>query len=191
MNWSWTTLSWSLLVLLLLVAAGWYLSYTAARVDRLHHRVESARAVLETQLARRSAAAAGLAASGLLDPASALLLADAASAAQDAGEDQGEREIAESELTEALGVVLDADVVAQLAAVPAGRTLLHELASACTRAALARRFLNDAVAQALRMRRKRVVRLARLAGRADPPATVEFDDTVPSALGNRSAVVEG
>jgi hypothetical protein len=38
------------------------------------------------------------------------------------------------------------------------------------------------VAQAQRVRRKRVVRWARLAGRADLPRMVELDDSSPSAL---------
>ena len=51
------------------------------------------------------------------------------------------------------------------------------------RVQLARRFHNDAVAQALRVRRKRVVRWARLAGHASLPVMVEIDDSVPPGLG--------
>src|SRR5258706_10679769 len=47
----------ALIVVLLLLAIGWYLSYLAARLDRLHHRVESSRAALEARLARRAAVA--------------------------------------------------------------------------------------------------------------------------------------
>ena len=49
------------------------------------------------------------------------------------------------------------------------------------RVQLARRFHNDAVTDVRRVRRKTVVRLFRLAGHADLPATVEFDDELPPA----------
>ncbi len=44
---------------------------------------------------------------------------------------------------------------------------------------LARRFHNEAVKEVQRVRTKRVVGLFRLAGHADLPQTVEFDDTLP------------
>ena len=49
-----------LALLALLLVLGWYLSYSAARLDRLHHRVETTRAALDAQLARRAAAAVEL-----------------------------------------------------------------------------------------------------------------------------------
>ena len=64
----------------------------------------------------------------------------------------------------------------------AGRELLRELAAACLRVQLSRRFLNDVVRAARVVRRKMVVRYLRLAGHADWPATVEFDDTPPETL---------
>jgi hypothetical protein len=48
---------------------------------------------------------------------------------------------------------------------------------------LARRFHNEAVAQAQRMRRGWAVRTLRLAGRAPMPQTLELDDAWPAALG--------
>ncbi len=61
--------------------------------------------------------------------------------------------------------------------------MLVGLRQACERVELARRFHNDAVAQAQRVRRKRVVRWARLAGHAWMPVTFEIDDAMPSGLG--------
>jgi hypothetical protein len=52
---------------------------------------------------------------------------------------------------------------------------------------MARRFYNDAVAAAQRVRRKRVVRWARLAGRAGMPPMVEIDDSVPAGLADPAA----
>ena len=65
-------------VVVLLIAVAWYLSYSAARLDRLHAKVEGAMSALDAQLIRRAEAALELANSGVLDPASALLIADAA-----------------------------------------------------------------------------------------------------------------
>jgi len=48
----------SLLILILIVAFfAWYLSYSATRLDRLHHRVETSWANLDSLLQRRAAIA--------------------------------------------------------------------------------------------------------------------------------------
>ena len=56
---------------------GVYVSWRAGRIDRLHARVEMARTALDVTLLRRSSVALELATSGLLDPATSLLLASA------------------------------------------------------------------------------------------------------------------
>ena len=70
---------WTIVVLavLVLVLFGFWVSWRASRLDRLHNRVESARTALDLALVRRSSAAADLASSGMIDPATSLLLADA------------------------------------------------------------------------------------------------------------------
>ena len=173
-----------LAVVVVLLAAGWYLSFSAARLDRLHARVELHRSGLDAVLARRAGLAATLAGAGVLDPASALLLADAAAAARQAGEDGDApaREAAESALSQALRAALDDDGVAEVRDVPAGAALAAELAAACRQAELARRFHNDAVRAVTAVRRQRLVRWAHLAGRAALPGTVELDDAPPPAL---------
>src|SRR5208283_1939895 len=50
----------------------------AGRLDRMHTRLEAAHAALDVTLVRRSSVALELASSGLLDPATSLLLAEAA-----------------------------------------------------------------------------------------------------------------
>ena len=70
--------SWVFGVLFVLVLAAWYLSYTAARLDRLHVRLSGTLAALDARLVRRAEAAVELANSGLLDGATSLLLANAA-----------------------------------------------------------------------------------------------------------------
>jgi hypothetical protein len=56
---------------------GVYVSWRAGRIDRLHARVDMARVALDVALLRRSSVAQELATSGLLDPATSLLLAEA------------------------------------------------------------------------------------------------------------------
>jgi hypothetical protein len=188
------TLTWVLTVFAVLLLLGWYLSVSASRLDRLHHRVETLRAALDAQLARRAAAA--VEAAPLLDPATGLLVADAAAQALAAGETRAETsetewieaagpaEEIENDLTRALHVAFgDPAEVADLRdAAPLAAQSLELLTQACTRVQLARRFHNDAVAAAVRVRRKPVVRWARLAGHAPPPAMVEIDDSVPPGL---------
>ncbi len=184
-----------LLLVVALVAIGWYLSYTAARLDRLHARAHGTLAQLDAQLVRRAEAGLELANSSALDPASSLLLASAASEALEASNsDEAEwtagRAAAESDLTQALNLVLGPPVGTELAdgdaLVPGGDALvsggdaLVPLRQAAQRTRLARRFHNDAVTDVQRVRGKRVVRWFRLAGRAPLPQTVEFDDEVPA-----------
>jgi hypothetical protein len=203
--------TWLLVVLLVAVIA-WYLSFSASRLDRLHHRVEGARSALDAQLVRRAEAALELATSGALDPASGLLVAGAAAEALAAGEADDDahpgagralnahppsahfsnghaanghsrdREQAESDLSRALQAALDDEVLTALAVHEVGQRLLDRIAAACRRVQLARRFHNDAVTAAARVRGKRVVRLARLAGRAPAPRTFEMDDDLPAGL---------
>lgn len=221
MTWSET----AVLVIALLALAAWSVWLSASRLDRLHRKVVASRLALDSQLVRRSAAAADLAASGALDPVSSVLVAEAAHEASVA-EDRGGRELlvavpdladlvaetrqdtadhrapsrkgvsralgtglgddraqAESFLSAALRTVLeDASEVDELYLSPDGAALLESLAAAWYRVQLARRFHNEAVAQAQRVRSKTIVRAIRLAGHAAMPHTVELDDSWPPAL---------
>ena len=159
----------------------WYLTFSATRLDRLHARLEGARSALDAQLVRRASVSLQIAVSGRLDPASGLLLADAAHEAREAG--AADREQAESDLTRALHAAFaEPGSIEPFESDAAGRELLHELSAACLRVQLSRRFLNDVVRAARVVRRKMVVRYLRLAGHADWPATAEFDDTPPETL---------
>ena len=73
-----------------------YISWRASRLYGLHNRAEVARTALDLALVRRAAAASELASSGLLDPATSLLLADAVRRVREVG--QAERDLAESDL---------------------------------------------------------------------------------------------
>jgi hypothetical protein len=174
-------LSWVVAGVAVAVLIAWYLSYGAARLDRLHARVEGALSALDAQLVRRAEATLELANSGSLDPASALILAGAASDSLEAdGEAQTIREAIESDLTRALELSLGEESVRQLRDDPAvGAPALKRVAAANQRVQLARRFHNDAVTDVRRVRRKPGVRLLRLAGHAELPQTFEIDDELP------------
>ena len=174
-------LEWAVLLVTVVVLIGWYLSYSAARLDRLHARVEGSLSALDAQLVRRAEATLELAGAGLLDPASSMLLAAAASEALDAADEHhAGREALESDLTRALELALSPEALAGLhSSGPVAEGTLHRLATANQRVQLARRFHNDAVTDVRRVRRKRTVRLFRLAGHAEMPRTFEIDDEVP------------
>jgi hypothetical protein len=168
-------------VALAVVVIGLYLSWTAGRLDRLHARIDAARAGLDAQLLRRSATTLELATSTRLDPASSIVLYQAAHAARTADEEQ--REVAESELSQALRAVFgEPEQVEELRAVVGGEDIVADLASAARRVPMARTFHNDSVRAARAVRRHRVVRLFRLAGHAPFPLTFEMDDEAPTAL---------
>ncbi len=174
-------MEWIVPILVIILLLGTYLSWTAGRLDRLHWRVKTSRAVLDAQLLRRSGAALDLAGGGLLDPASAVLVADAASRARTVEDD--EREQAESDLTEALGAALaDPDHTHSLRSRPWAGAALDELSTACRQASQARRFHNDTVRAVRRLRHKALVRWLGLAGHAPLPETVELDDELPRGL---------
>lgn len=180
-----------LLVLLVIVGVVLYLSQTAARLDRLHHRVDTSLTALQGQFMDRANEVLSLASSGRLDPALSLLLADAADAALAQGRAAGDtfdlpRCAAESALTKALDAALaDPEVVAELQSQPDGEQTVADLGAAVQKAAWSRRFHNDAVRSCLAVRKQRLVRLFRLAGSAPLPRTVELDDEVPAPLRSR------
>lgn len=183
---------WLAVVVCVLLVLAWYLSYSAARLDRLHAKVEGALSALDAHVIRRAEASLELANSGALDPASGVLIAGAASQSLERhnartfetdlleGQHFAGREAVESELSEVLHAALSPAVLRDIEAKggPAAATL-ERVRHAGLRVQLARRFHNDAVKEVQRVRTKRVVRLFRLAGHAALPQTVEFDDTLP------------
>lgn len=177
-----TTLIW---IAVALVLVGVYLSWTAGRLDRLHSRIDAARAALDAQLLRRASVAQELGTAGVLDPAASIVLYQAAHAARQAEEEQ--REVAESELSQALRAVFtEGPQVEAVREAPGGEESLEELAQAVRRVPMARRFHNDAVRAARAVRRHRVVRWFRLAGHAPFPLAFEMDDEPPVALADRT-----
>jgi hypothetical protein len=151
---------------ILFVLGVMYATWAASRLDRLHARLDAAAAALDAQLRVRADAAEVFAAS--LPPELGTSLAAAVATARSAGRLDGTREVAESALTRALRHAVDGW--------DPDREPLHQLVDADTRASFARRFHNDAVRDALVVRRRWVVRLLHLAGHAPLPTYFEMDD---------------
>jgi hypothetical protein len=171
----------ALWIIVALIVIGIYLSWLAGRLDRLHVRVEKAWSQLDAQLVRRSSVVVELAGAGVLDPATAVLLLGAARDARDT-EEEG-RELAESDLSRALRAAFDdPDQARELRDSAVAGDLVTELAAAVGRVRLARRFHNEAVRVTQLLRRRRLVRYFRLAGRAALPMPFEMDDEPPAAL---------
>ncbi len=170
---TWVVEVWAAVVVMVLVTAAWC-SWTATRLDRLHLRCEGARSALRAHLLERSAAALELAAGGLSDPASALVLLDAASSAREAESRAGDGDnvwLTESVLTQALHVV----------ELPSAdeEPLVSQVLDAATNASMARRIHNDLAATTLALRDRLRVRWFQLAGHARAPTMIDFDDRVP------------
>lgn len=176
-----TTAIWIVVALLLV---GVYLSWTAGRLDRLHARIDAAKAALDATLLRRASIAQELATAGVLDPASSMVLYQAAHDARQAEEEH--REVAESELSQTLRAVFaDPAQLEAVRAAPGGTETAQELSAAVRRVPMARRFHNDAVRAARALRSHRTVRWLRLAGHAAFPMAFEMDDEPPPALADR------
>jgi hypothetical protein len=163
---------WLLAVLIALLIA-WYLTFTATRLDRLHHRVETSWANLDVLLQKRAAVALEIAHSDIADPASSMLLTAASYQARDANIQN--RSQAESGLSGALGLLLEDS---QHLATAADSALLTELSGLTDKIRVAIALHTDAVGRSQMVRSKFIVRLFRLAGTAPLPITYEFESDV-------------
>jgi hypothetical protein len=160
-------------LVLFIIFALWYLSYSATRLDRLHHRVETSWANLDGLLQRRAAVALEIAKSDIADPASSLLLTAAAHQARDA--QMQTRSQAESGLSGALGLLLnDGHLVEGVIE----KELLRELSELTDKIRIAIAMHVDAVTRTQMVRAKPVFKIFRLAGRAPLPVTYEFEADV-------------
>jgi hypothetical protein len=145
------------LVVIVLLAVGWRLSWLATRLDRAHTRVERRWAALDAALVRRAQAALEAARAVSGDPASSLLVCDAAATALTPDLEPSAREQAESDLSRVLVLIP-----------------LEGVTPYAERVELAHRLHNDAVVTALGLRRRRTVVLFRLAGHAAEPRAFEM-----------------
>ena len=148
----------------------WYLTFSAGRLDRLHHRVETSWATPDSLLQRRAAIALEVARSAITDPATSLLLT--ASAYQARSADIEDRSSAESVLSGALGLMLleRESIVAK-----SDQALLHELEQLTDKIKVAISIHVESVTRTQLIRSKLVFRLFRLAGTAPSPVIYEFE----------------
>ena len=154
-----------LIVMLVMVL---YLSFTATRLDRLHHRVETSWGNLDAALKTRSALALEIARSNLVDPATSMLLLAAAHVAVVA--DQSERADAEEELSQLLLSLLEEK------ALDSDGEIFRELNSARDRLRIAIALHLEAVSRTQAQRKRPIVRIFRLAGRAPLPVKYPFEE---------------
>jgi hypothetical protein len=156
--------------ILFIALAAWYLSYSATRLDRLHHRVETSWANLDGLLQRRAAVAIEIARSEISDPASSLLLTFAAHQAREAS--VRDRSQAETGLSGALGILLESsiDISGEIE-----KDLLRELRELTEKIRMAISIHVDAVTRTQLVRKKLINRAFRLAGTAPLPVTYEFE----------------
>jgi len=170
-------------VVVVLVAA--YVTWMAGRIDRLHARVEAARAALDAQLVRRAAVALELTAyadgQSLVASQTVERLGATAHTAMEVGPEA--RETAENELSGALHAALSEPGAHRLP-----DRLLAELVAAGSKVGFARQFYNDAVRDTRSLRGQRLPRLLGLGRRQPLPAYFEIRDT---AVALRRAPVAG
>jgi hypothetical protein len=159
-----------LILLLLFALLFWSLTTYASRLDRLHHRVETSWAALDSLLQKRAAIALELARSEIVDPASALLLT--ASAYEARAADIEDRSGAESVLSGALGML-----IAESESLSGNPELLliFELEQLTEKIKVAIAIHVEVVTRTQLLRAKFAVRIFRLAGRAPLPVTYEFE----------------
>ena len=151
----------------------WYLSYSATRLDRLHHRVETSWANLDGLLQRRAAIAIEIARSEISDPASSLLLTFAAHQAREAS--VRDRSQAETGLTGALGILIESSTSIYG---PIEQDLIRELKELTEKIKMAISMHVDAVTRTQMVRKRWFMRFFRLAGNAPEPVTYEFEGDV-------------
>jgi hypothetical protein len=158
-----------------------------------------ARAALDATLLRRASVALELATSGLLDPATSLLLASAVHATRPGGYGGAgsppvsggiggssprvniarPRDLAESDLTRALRAAFSQpDFRTSMTGKEGAEELLAEVESAAHQVWLARKFYNDVVAATRLARSRPLARVLRLSGRARAPEFFEMDDSL-------------
>lgn len=163
----------TLFILLGILLIGWYLSFSASRLDRLHHRVETSWATLDSLLQQRAALAQQIVAESNLDPATAYLISTSAISARNAN--IIERSAAESVLSESLKLVQNA---AQDHSLELPSELLVELSDITNKVKMAINIHLEAVNATRNVRAKLINRIFRLAGKAPLPVRYTFEDDV-------------
>ena len=159
-----------LIVVLMIVIFAWYLSFSASRLDRLHHRVETSWEHLDALLQRRAALALEIAHQSDLDPALDLILTGAAYESREAP--IGDRSEAESLLSESLKVLREAAASGDIDIKVA---LVDRLVDITEKIRFAIAIHLEAVSSVAHVRSKLIFKIFRLAGRAKLPFIYSFE----------------
>jgi len=160
-----------LIILLIFLIFAWYLSFSASRLDRLHHRVETSWEHLDALLQRRAALALEIAHHSDLDPAMDMLLTASAYESREAP--MTDRNEAESLLSESLKVLRESAIAGEI---QIKVSLLDKLTDVTEKIRFAIAIHLESVAAVQNVRSKAVFKLFHLAGRAKLPFHYSFED---------------
>ncbi len=163
---------WLIAAVLVAILLSMWVTFTLTRLDRLHARVDAARAALDAQLVRRAAALLHVveAPETALGPDERTTL-EAVALTATSPEGLERREAVENAVGRGVSrLVGEAGLPPEAVA---------ELREAAARVQVARRFYNDAVRDTRTLRARRMPRLLHLAGRVELPQFFDIDDTEP------------
>lgn len=161
------SLTWIAIALLALLGM-WYLTFTASRLDRLHHRVETSWASLDALLQQRAALALEISHLPGIDPALAMVLTQSAYLAGEA--EITERSEAEEGLAETVRLLYETEDFHTK-----NPALSEKMQSVTQRIEMAMRLHREAVQTTQTRRGRLLVRAFRLAGSAPLPVIHPFE----------------
>ncbi len=161
----------ALVIILIVLLLAWYLSFSATRLDRCHHRVETSWEHLDALLQRRAALALEIARLSEIDPATQMILTS--SAYQSRGANIGDREDAETSLSQSLKFLHKSAASGELTI---GFDFIDELTLLTDKIRTAIAIHLEAIGAVRNLRNKLVFRFFHLAGRAKWPEKYHFED---------------
>ncbi len=159
------------LVAFVVILFGWYLSFSASRLDRLHHRVETSWEHLDALLQRRAALALEISHQTDLDPATDLILTQSAYVSRE--EAISNRNDAERSLSQSLKFLRESADSGELSIF---LPLLSELTTLTEKITLAVAIHLEAVNSVAKLRSRPIYRLFHLAGKAKLPKIYSFEE---------------
>ena len=159
------------LVAFVVILFGWYLSFSASRLDRLHHRVETSWEHLDALLQRRAALALEISHQTDLDPATDLILTQSAYVSRE--EAISNRNDAERSLSQSLKFLRES---ADSGEISIFLPLLSELTTLTEKITLAVAIHLEAVNSVAKLRSRPIYRLFHLAGKAKLPKIYSFEE---------------
>ena len=160
-----------LITIVVMLLLAWYLSFSASRLDRCHHRVETSWEHLDALLQRRAALALEIARHSDIDPATEMILTSSAYQSREAN--IGDREDAETSLSESLKFL---HASAKAGEITIAVSLVDELSSLTDKIRTAIAIHLEAINSVRNLRSKLVFRIFHLAGRAKWPTKYHFED---------------